>query len=51
MYTNSASDGDGGGDVCKHESIEMSKELGHTTSLQSSSPTTTDTSNKQQVSV
>ncbi|XP_033168255.1 sodium- and chloride-dependent GABA transporter 1 isoform X4 [Drosophila mauritiana] len=49
MYTNSASDGDGGGDVRKHESLEMSKELGHTASLQSSPPTTTDTSNKQQL--
>ncbi|XP_026839011.1 sodium- and chloride-dependent GABA transporter 1 isoform X2 [Drosophila erecta] len=49
MYTNSASDGDGEGDGRKHESIEMSKELGHPTNCQPYAPTTTDTSNKQQL--
>ncbi|XP_017126142.1 sodium- and chloride-dependent GABA transporter 1 [Drosophila elegans] len=49
MYSNCASDGDGGGEGRKHESIEMSKELGHVPSLQPNPPKSTDAPNKQQL--
>lgn len=50
MFSNCANDNDGGGDLPKHESIELSKDLSQA-AISQKLPSNTGTCNQQQVSI